>query len=1066
MKKQIKKIIQNIKNIKLFFGRNPKSIMHRPALFFFPLKYNVFSCGISAIVAFEKKQSLKNLEILKDEAIIIKNPKKLKKNLEILKNDEHFIKAFVDKKYATKIKKLGDYIETQLKDIDILASKKNAKKKETLKDVAWYIKKEFLENIKNVKNLNCQKKSTISKIKIYKKINITLNNIDKLEVRGRDSAGISILFIFKKQIFKDILNKFLELGLKERFQNRSNQKILLNNSISVSRSYSHDNNYLRSISFTYKIAKEIGKLGDNVAYLRKQIKNDLVLNSIAEFPVFSQSIISHSRWASVGEISEPNCHPIDNNNKDNIIHICLNGDIDNFLELKEEYETSYENIEKKISTDAKIISLQIESYMDKGHNIEKSFLMSVADFEGSHAIAMHTSIAPNKIFLAQRGSGQTIFVGISNRNYVIASEIYGIIEETSSYIKINTKNPNKGEVFILNAKKGGIEGIKAFSYNETKRDIKKTDIKTTEINSRDIDRKSYPHYFLKEITESPQSVDNTIIDRWKKNKKYYEPNLDLAIITNDIKKAIITKKIKKLFFIGQGTAAIAANACANIAKHYLAEDSVQIESCTSSELSSLMVENKKKFKSLLLVAISQSGTTTDTNKTVDLAKEKDAKIIALVNKRDSDLTFKADGVMYTSNGRDIEMSVASTKAFYSQIIAGTLLSLQIACIKKTKSKKFISDEIKEILSISKKMKKVLLLKKNIQKSAIKYTSLNNYWATVGSGYNKVAADEIRIKLSELCYRTISSDIIEDKKHIDLSAEPLIIVCANGLKKNVINDITKEIAIFTAHKANTIVFANKDSKNFKNFAKSIFYLPNTNEHFAPIFATLAGHLFGYYAALTINDNSEVMNKCKIEIENIIEEYTKRNIDYYEILFKKRFKEKIIEIYEIFNQRRKDNLFPNIMSFSSGISLTLILKYLAGKLPISDFELDFGIKGTPDNLFKILFYCLNEITDSMARPIDAIKHQAKTVTVGTSREDTKIEGLLFDCLEKNKIDVSQIINKNIIVLKNLQNVVSKIEGTILYKIKDLSKLGEQTKKNKNSNIEKNRYIKRYSIKSRKR
>ena len=80
----------------------------------------------------------------------------------------------------------------------------------------------------------------------------------------------------------------------------------------------------------------------------------------------------------------------------------------------------------------------------------------------------------------------------------------------------------------------------------------------------------------------------------------------------------------------------------------------------------------------LVVAISQSGTTTDTNRTVDLVRSRGAKVVAIVNRRDSDLTDKADGVLYTSDGRDVEMSVASTKAFYSQIAAGFLLAAAIA----------------------------------------------------------------------------------------------------------------------------------------------------------------------------------------------------------------------------------------------------------------------------------------------------------------------------------------------------------------------------------------------------
>jgi glucosamine--fructose-6-phosphate aminotransferase (isomerizing) len=95
-----------------------------------------------------------------------------------------------------------------------------------------------------------------------------------------------------------------------------------------------------------------------------------------------------------------------------------------------------------------------------------------------------------------------------------------------------------------------------------------------------------------------------------------------------------------------------------------------------------------------------------------------------------------------------------------------------------------------------------------------------------------------------------------------------------------------------------------------------------------------------------------------------------------------------------------------------------------------------------MLNTLFECLGEAINCMARPVDAIKHQAKTVTVGTSRISEKVAGILFDALETYDIKVSQLINRNVIVLKNLQGVVSKIKGAILYQIENLSLLGEPT------------------------
>ena len=102
-----------------------------------------------------------------------------------------------------------------------------------------------------------------------------------------------------------------------------------------------------------------------------------------------------------------------------------------------------------------------------------------------------------------------------------------------------------------------------------------------------------------------------------------------------------------------------------------------------------------------------------------------------------------------------------------------------------KSPAFISEEIRRLLELPHHMRTILENEGTIKKSADRLTTTKTYWAAVGSGPNKASADEIRIKLSELCYKTLSSDFIEDKKHIDLSSEPLIIVCAAGSRATVL-----------------------------------------------------------------------------------------------------------------------------------------------------------------------------------------------------------------------------------------------------------------------------------------
>jgi glucosamine--fructose-6-phosphate aminotransferase (isomerizing) len=167
-----------------------------------------------------------------------------------------------------------------------------------------------------------------------------------------------------------------------------------------------------------------------------------------------------------------------------------------------------------------------------------------------------------------------------------------------------------------------------------------------------------------------------------------------------------------------------------------------------------------------------------------------------------------------------------------------------------------------------------------------------------------------------------------------------------------------------------------------------------------------------------------------------------LDVYEIILEKPFREKIAEFYNEFRKKRASNQFPTTIGLDIASDLTLLLKYLSGRLPVSDFDLDFNQKGTAVNMLNIFFSRLADAISALARPVDAIKHQAKTVTVGTSRIRERIEGILFEALTGENFTISQLTNINIIVLKNLQAVIEQIEGSVLYRIDGLSVLGEPT------------------------
>jgi hypothetical protein len=164
------------------------------------------------------------------------------------------------------------------------------------------------------------------------------------------------------------------------------------------------------------------------------------------------------------------------------------------------------------------------------------------------------------------------------------------------------------------------------------------------------------------------------------------------------------------------------------------------------------------------------------------------------------------------------------------------------------------------------------------------------------------------------------------------------------------------------------------------------------------------------------------------------------DLYEIVLDDTFREQVATFERVFKDKLRQDRYATALSIQAASDLTLLLKYMAGRLPSSDFECDFGVKGTPSHILDTFFACMGQIIGELTRPVDAIKHQAKTVTVGTSRLAEKVAGLLFAALGQNGFETGQLSTANGVVLRRLQDVVGAMQGTTLYRIAGLNWLGE--------------------------
>ncbi len=858
-----------------------------------------------------------------------------------------------------------------------------------LKDAVWSVAQDRLRTARAVADL-AGSEPNWGGVEGYTSIQQALAAIDRLEVRGRDSAGLYVL----------VREHELDLDsptVTRLLQQRTADPLFRTGTVRVPHGH---------LAFVYKAAAEIGELGDNTRVLRDAIRADELLRLALSGERANAVVLGHTRWASVGIISQANAHPVDSleagDDVGPFVVAALNGDVDNFADLK---SAAGLDIADEIGTDAKVIPTLVSRRLAAGDDLATAFRNSVASFEGSTAVGAAASVHPERVMLALRGSGQALYVGVADGAYVVASEPYGVVELTDRYLRLDGETPanpdnptaSRGQIVVLDGVRAGtVEGIERIAYDGTPLPVSDAELTTAQMTTRDIDRGDAPHFLLKEISEAPASFRKTLRGKLVDRDGELQVTLGPAVLPDPIRDALRSGTITRIVAVGQGTAAVAGQGVAAALVRFCRDTPLRVEAMLATELSGFGL--RESMADMLVVAISQSGTTTDTNRTVDLARGRGAHVVAIVNRRQSDLTDKADGMLYTSDGRDVEMSVASTKAFYSQIAAGVLLAAAIA--------REVGGEVDQAVlrglrDLPDAMATVLQRRTAIGEAAHQLAPPRRHWAVVGNGVNRIAAAEVRIKLSELCYKSIASDSTEDKKHIDLSAEPLILVCAAGLEGSNADDVAKEVAIYRAHKAAPVVVATDGQSRFAA-ALHVLWVPETHPALAFVLSTMAGHLFGYEAALAIDALARPLRRARAAIESVTSASATRGDGSAIALgpaasarsggaqlageaMLGNLRADIEPLARRFFDSLRVGRYNGQLEASTGVRLAALLRYATGIVPLEAYQIDEGKVGTPAVLIDDLTTALTQAIEELTRPIDAIKHQAKTVTVGISRSD---------------------------------------------------------------------------------
>ncbi len=374
-----------------------------------------------------------------------------------------------------------------------------------LRDALWALQRDRLRTAGAVGDLAGPDAGPAA-IEAFMSVQQALSGIDRLEVRGRDSAGVHLLV-------RDHGLDLRAASIAALLEGRVHDPLFSSSSVRVGKG--------DVLSFVYKAAAEIGELGDNTRPCAPPSATTRCCTACSHRPTAQAVVLGHTRWASVGIISQPNAHPLNSDETDRTdgpyVVGALNGDVDNFADLK---AAEAMHLATDITTDAKVIPTLVSRRLAGGDALVEAFRRSASVFEGSVAIGVATAEAPDRLALALRGSGQALYVGLAEDAFVVASEPYGLVEETLDYVRLDGETPanpanptaSRGQIMILDhrGRRARSRASSAWPTTAPPLPVSTDDVVTAEITTRDIDRRHFAHFLLKEISEAPSSFRKTL----------------------------------------------------------------------------------------------------------------------------------------------------------------------------------------------------------------------------------------------------------------------------------------------------------------------------------------------------------------------------------------------------------------------------------------------------------------------------------------------------------------------------------------------------------------------------
>ena len=523
--------------------------------------------------------------------------------------------------------------------------------------------------------------------------------------------------------------------------------------------------------------------------------------------------IGHTRWATHGEPSENNAHP--HVSDDGNVVAVHNGIIENYQELKDKLlRKGYAFYSE---TDTEVAVKLVDYYYKKYEGTPVDAINhAMVRIRGSYALAIMFKDYPEEIYVARKDS--PMILGVSDGESYVASDVPAILKYTRNVYYI-------GNLEMARVRKGEIT-----FYNLDGEEIQKQ-MKTIEWDAEAAEKAGFEHFMMKEIHEQPKAVQDTLSSVVK------DGQIDLSEIGLTDENI---QDIDQIYIIACGSAYHVG-----MDAQYVFEDMVRVP--VRVELASeFRYRNPILNPKALAIIISQSGETADSLAALRLCKENNIRTLGIVNVVGSSIAREADNVFYTLAGPEI--SVATTKAYSTQLIAAYALAIQFAKVKGTISEEQYAAYIKELETLPDKIQRIIDDKERIQWFASKQANAKDVFF-IGRGIDYAICLEGSLKMKEISYIHSEAYAAGELKHgtISLIEDGTLVIgvlTQPALYEKTVSNMV-ECRSRGAYLMGLTTFGNY---NIEDTADFTVYMPKTDPHFATSLAVIPLQLLGYYVSV--------------------------------------------------------------------------------------------------------------------------------------------------------------------------------------------------------------------------